>query len=1384
MAVLAFAALGSAIGGSVGFASLGWAAGSIIGNMLFPGKLPDQQGPRLSDLKVQTSSYGNTLPIVKGAVRIAGNVIWSTDIVEHKHTEDVGGGKGGGPSQEVTTYSYTVSCAIAFCEGPIAGFKRIWANGRLILDAGSDASAGNIAASKLKQTNLRVYLGDETQLPDATIEANLGVGNVPAYRGAAYIVLTDLELADFGNSIPNFTAEIVESGTVGALVSKGKTVLNASSPFGEWQIGTHLDNSGLHCFEFPAAYNVTGTGLLSFAVAYKLIPYSGAAKLIKQIPISVQGSARNETSFPCIPVGRSDEPGFGIVDIAQISPTRYRFNYVRANGQGFNFGVSAANTDFTSTFARNWVWAKRGDFICWGDQSTNRAFLASFSGSVRGELTLSVGVPMVAVLECFVTDGYAYVSGRHAPGVQGNEIVKRYSLTGAWVDDWLTGSLFSGAPTVDWVHAQILSENEVYFPHRPANGLSRCVYGATTLTLVGTGFDAARGSSSVPYTFQMSGNLVVVWTSETFNPVPYGRAHFFTANTVQAIDPTVGSIVANLCARAGLAPSQYDVSALTETLTGYVVANQSTVRACLEQLATGFFFDATESDALIKFVTRGGATALIIAPEDLVLEGESVKRSITRAQEIELPQRLNLVFLDKGLDGQQNAQKSRRWVGLSKEEQTIELPVVLTADKAKKIADKIIYNAWTERLRHSFNLPERYSRLEPTDVVSLSGKVLRLTRVEWAAGVLQCEGVSEDAFLYTQSAPAAFGPLIAQIIEGVGPTSAQYLDIPLLRDGDDVPGFYLAAHGVAPGWKGLALYRSTDNGASYSNVATHLPKSTMGSTTNALGSFDGRNNIFDEHNNVIVRLAEGTLSACTELQCLAGQNLAVIGNELVMFQDVTLNGDGTYTLKKLLRGRFGTEQYIAGHAVDDRFVLLTLSTITTPTDDLANTNVATYYKPVSLRDSIATTLGGTFTNTEARLKPYSPVHFTKAGNVLQWVPRGRINNQWLDAIDTPLGETIEKYEVEVLDAVGAVLSTTSVVAARALALSTYKTVQYVDFMPWNEAFGAIDSANTRLFTVGNGVMQRRSLTTLALQATYGATVGLGQLYQPIVNGSDVYVVGRNSTGGASSYSLFRYAGGGAAGALPLATFNAAAGTVIYRDIIFANSLVWIIQNAGGTITVTRHDPSTLAQVGSVTVNALSICYDPPASRIYCLFMGELRYIDVNTFGLVTINATPDNIPCFSSVVINSTHVFAFCYVQGIVLKYQRNSGTLLAQSASLGNIPEQKMHADSANVYVGGYIIDQATCQIVDRLPSGQYRADSTLPQPTTSVGLVEQRIVGVDGARIFTATVMFLNRPANAIPTALYDLVEWTAGSPGVSARVYEISSRVGRGFPAALTF
>ena len=191
------AAVGYMIGGPTG-AQIGWMVGSYAAGSQ---NKNTAAAPTIGDLRVQTSQYGVNIPVPVGKQRISGNVIWANDKTTYETKTGSSGGKGGGGGTQTVTIGYKVSMAIAICKGPILGISRVWANGQIIVDARTEANP-------LIGT---LYLGSNTQNPDSTMESHLTAGNVPGYRGLAYIVLTDFDLGTSG-VIPQFSFEVLKQG--------------------------------------------------------------------------------------------------------------------------------------------------------------------------------------------------------------------------------------------------------------------------------------------------------------------------------------------------------------------------------------------------------------------------------------------------------------------------------------------------------------------------------------------------------------------------------------------------------------------------------------------------------------------------------------------------------------------------------------------------------------------------------------------------------------------------------------------------------------------------------------------------------------------------------------------------------------------------------------------------------------------------------------------------------------------------------------------------------------------------------------------------------------------------------------------------------------------
>lgn len=196
MATLLLQAAGATVGGLFGpvGAMIGRAAGALAGNLIDRSIISGWttvEGTPLESARIPGAQEGAPITRVYGTARVGGTLIWATRFIEEV-SEERTGSKATGP--RVETFSYFANFAVGICQGPIAGIRRIWADGQELNQVGLE---------------IRIHHGSEEQDPDPLIAAKQGHDNTPAYRGLAYAVFERLPLDRFGNRIPVLQFEVV-----------------------------------------------------------------------------------------------------------------------------------------------------------------------------------------------------------------------------------------------------------------------------------------------------------------------------------------------------------------------------------------------------------------------------------------------------------------------------------------------------------------------------------------------------------------------------------------------------------------------------------------------------------------------------------------------------------------------------------------------------------------------------------------------------------------------------------------------------------------------------------------------------------------------------------------------------------------------------------------------------------------------------------------------------------------------------------------------------------------------------------------------------------------------------------------------------------------------
>ncbi|MER2518578.1 MAG: phage tail protein [Candidatus Accumulibacter phosphatis] len=1040
---------GAFLGGPTG-ALYGAQIGLGIGGYLDPAPGPTTEGPRLSDRSVQTSTYGAVIPRIYGTAPVAGNLIWlQGNALTETVTKTKKGGKGGGSKTTTVTYSYSATCAFALADtralgAPFIGIRRIWTSQGLYYDAGS-SDPDTIQASNAAADGFTFYHGSDTQLPDPSIQADIGAANTPAYRGLAYIVFNALPLAAYGNSLAGLQlkVELVQAGTTGGPAD----VAFFSLPSTNYHSGPLWDGSEW----YGIIRTATDTGAL--VTSPDMLAWSQYS-----LPASYGwGSAlyHEGVYIACAPT----TPGYSISRISTSSDkvswtTRWNGSFGRwytkwivpGNGgvlfieeqQGTD-GNSADGTrsvllDASFAFV-NYGWIVP-NFNCANSQPCHNGTVFIVGGNVGAVPRLFISTTGTGTWsEQTVPAGVSHIYGICAFGSsllmaafdQGTNTGKVAISTnsgvswGAWVE--LPAPLgVQGWRNPSWngVEFFIVEDGTSQWATSPDG-----VTWEAHVTSVGL-------PTYKPDSFRKGWNGSA-WGSFSRN---LGGCFLFTQATsgISPADVPLSTIVAAECLQSGLLTSaDIDVAALTSDVRGYRIGSLGTIRAALEPLRAAWPFDVVQDGYGLRFAPRGGASVVTIPAADLDARpaGESPGVQITTAREMDsqLPRRIEINFLDVEREYDAGLQYDERLNTAATNLETIDLPIVLNATEAAGKAQVLLYQRWLDRYTVGpIRLPSAYAGLQPADVVSLTtaaGLVdLRLTSINYTAdNRLEITGKYNSPAIYTPTAVGAAGQATGvATLTPIGASIYQLLDIPLVTDVQAVSGFIAAMYGAKAGWQGGVLMQSTDAGANWAAIDDFGPPgATIGAATNTIGAVESR--LIDKASRLTVVLANGDLSSTTELAMLGGANHFAYGAhgrwEIIAAQTCALQSGSTYILSNLLRGRFGTEQHMGAHVAGDSVVLLDADDASFIPISTGSIGLARHYRGITLNRDISTDSNQSFTYSAVNLKPLAPIALT--GNrhpstndwALTWLRRTRSGGEWRDYVDADLGETSEQYHVDI-----------------------------------------------------------------------------------------------------------------------------------------------------------------------------------------------------------------------------------------------------------------------------------------------------------------------------------------------------------------------------------
>lgn len=582
-------AVGAAVGAVIGFyvggpagALKGAQLGMTIGGIVDPPKGPSINGPRLTDLTLQSSSYDAVIARTYGTASLTGNIIWlENNQLKEVATKKKSGGKGGGGGSSVTTYAYYGTFACALCKGPITGVRRIWIGPNLVYDAGS-TDLKSIIASNQASSSFTIYTGTDTQLPDSRMQATLGIANTPAYRGLAYIVFKDLALKAYGNTLmgAQIKVEVVGAGTKVYMsytarsaiqhpkypskyfnnsmkyVGGDSVVLTTYTTNSNWVYEEHTFSlagvsQGVRSWSGTNSWEVNYGAVLNWPELIKHGYDAGNWVNLKNgFGSKVPLTANYSTLFASSPMFVKVSGYIVHVNNYIGRPTLHRFrvngDYPSATLESFDLGV------FTTV-----------NYVSWYPDSSLSFLWVIVSGTTSG-------LSKAYLYKCDFNGGMTFVADITTPwGVSYRSNLQAFSMSNNRLY-MHTGQIYD-----------IQSGSAVYLGAWVAVGESSPLFGCP-----GIWFNAR-------YTVSLS---------EKINSGP----------------PALSYIVQTECVNSNLlSPTDIDVALLTQPVRGYRIGRISSLKTTLEPLQAAWPFDIIQSGYKLKFKPRGATSVVTIPEEDL-----------------------------------------------------------------------------------------------------------------------------------------------------------------------------------------------------------------------------------------------------------------------------------------------------------------------------------------------------------------------------------------------------------------------------------------------------------------------------------------------------------------------------------------------------------------------------------------------------------------------------------------------------------------------------------------------------------------------------------------------------------------------------------------------
>lgn len=489
----------------------------------------------------------------------------------------------------------------------------------------------------------------------------------------------------------------------------------------------------------------------------------------------------------------------------------------------------------------------------------------------------------------------------------------------------------------------------------------------------------------------------------------------------------LGAIVKSLLQRVGLSLADMNITDIESTaLTGYTIAKRQSLRTSFSELAQVFKYDVVESNGKIVYKTRGEDAVATIDIKYLGDDTDGGWLSAEDTNDIAAYRKLNLTYRDIGREYANNVQNiifapqgNEEFDNDSAIDVTV--PIVLDASNAKLLAEILLYAKLTYDTTFKFSIPPYFLDLDPGDVINVvdgsETTTMRIRNVNVGSDKsLEVEASLEDPDIYNDTVNlfGTTGDFDASAFPAVQPrVDILVMEVPYLTfDDAQETSSSLFLYAVCLNHRASATVDSdvavTIDGTDDYTLTKPTNFPTWGYCT-AVPSYTGSKFTYDLTRSFTIKMISTTGitpadSTLDDVLSSAQINLCYCAGELLQFTDFTDNGNGTYTITGLVRGKLGTDNRTNNAVIGDKFVFLSDTAGNFDTAAIRRIDVisdqprhaAQFFLPVNNPFQPAPIALFTARNLAAWSVADLKIAWSSTDVVVDWKRRVRFNGEWAD----------------------------------------------------------------------------------------------------------------------------------------------------------------------------------------------------------------------------------------------------------------------------------------------------------------------------------------------------------------------------------------------------